>query len=95
MQKNAACGDDPTGVESGLNLRGEGLHGRYFRALGARVVSSAIWFVADVPKLTIGAAAGTTVEFTTDGSLLECLGRYWLDGSADEGVGLASGGGGG
>ena len=60
-----------TGVESGLNPRGVGLHGRYFRALGARVVSSAIWFVADVPKLAIGMAAGKTVEVETDGSLLE------------------------
>ena len=59
------------------------------------MVSSAIWFAADVPKLTIGATAGTTVEVTTDSSLLECLGRYWLDGSADQGVGLTSGGGGG
>ena len=84
-----------TGMEGRLNLRGVGLHGRYFRALGARVVSSAIWFVADVPKLTIGAAAGTTVEVSADGSLLEWLGRCWLDGSAGESVGLASGGGGG
>ena len=60
-----------TGVEGGLNLRGVGLHGRYFRALGARVVSPAIWFVADVPKLTTGMAAGKTVEVETDGSLLE------------------------
>ena len=74
-----------TGVESGLNLRGVGLHGRYFRVLGARVISSLIWFVADVSKLTI-VAAGTTVELVGDGSLLE-----WLDGSAGEGVGLASG----
>ena len=84
-----------TGMESGLNLRGVGLHGRYFRALGATMVSSAIWFVADVPKLTVGMAAGKTVEVETDGSLLEWLGRCWLDGSAGEGVGLASGGGGG
>jgi len=33
----------------GLKLRGVGLHGRSFGALGARVVSSAIRFVADVP----------------------------------------------
>ena len=84
-----------TGVEGGLNLRGVGLHGRYLRALGARVVSSAIWFVADVPKLTIGVATGTTVEVVADGSLLEWLGWCWLDGSAGEGVRLASGGGGG
>ena len=76
-----------TGVEGGLKLRGVGLHREYFRALGARVVSSAIRFVADVPKLTIGAAAGT--------ALLKWLGRWWLDGSAGEGLGLASGGGGG
>ena len=29
VQKNVACGDDLTGVESGLNLRGEGLHGTH------------------------------------------------------------------
>ena len=84
-----------TGVESGLNLKGAGLHGRYLGTLGARMVSSTIWFVADVPELTVGAAAGTTIEVTADGSLLEWLGRCWLDGSAGEGVGLASGGGGG
>ena len=82
-----------TGMEGGLNLRGVGLHGRYFRALGARVVSSAIWFVADVPELTIGVAAVTTVEVVVDGSLLEWLGQCWLDRSAGEGLGLASGGG--
>ena len=81
-----------TSAEGGLNLRGVGLHGRCLRALRARMVSSAIWFVADVPKLTIGAAAGTTVEVSADGSLLEWLGRCWLDRSAGEGVGLASGG---
>ena len=59
------------------------------------MVSSAIWCGADVPKLTIGVAAGTTVEVVADGSLLEWLGRCWLDGSAGEGLGLASGGGGG
>ena len=79
-----------TVMEGGLNLRGVGLHGRYLRALGATVV-----FSADVPKLTIGAAAGTTVEVATDDSLLEWLGWCWLDGSACEVVGLASGGGGG
>ena len=81
-----------TGTEGGLNLRGVGLHERCLRGLGARMVSSTIWFVADVPKLTIGAAADTTVEVSADGSLLEWLGRCWLDGSAGEGVGLASGG---
>ena len=81
-----------TGVESGLNLKGAGLHGRYLGTLGARMVSSTIWFVTDVPKLTIGAAAGTTVEVSANGSLLEWLGRCWLDGSAGESVGLASGG---
>ena len=53
------------------------------------------FFSADVPKLTIGSAAGTTVGVATDGSLLEWLGWCGLDGSAGEGVGLASGGGGG
>ena len=83
-----------TGVEGGLKLRGVGLHRGYFRALGARVVSSAIRFVADVPKLTIGAAAGMAVEVAADASLRKWLGRWWLDGSAGEGLGLASGGGG-
>ena len=76
-----------TGVEGELKLRGVGLHRGYFKALGARVVSSAIWFVADV---TIGAAADTVVEVAAGVSLPE-----WLDGSAGEGLGLASGCGGG
>ena len=59
------------------------------------MVSSTIWFVADVSKLTIGAAAGTTIEVAADSSLLEKLGRCWLDGSAGEGLGLATDGGGG
>ena len=37
-----------TGVEGGLYLRGVGLHGRFFRALRARVISSTTWFVAYV-----------------------------------------------
>ena len=57
------------------------------------MVSFAIWFVADVPKFTIETAAGTTIEVAAGGSLLELLGLCWLDGSADEGVALASGGG--
>ena len=48
-----------------------------------------------MPKLTIGVAAGTAVEVAADGSLLKWLGWWWLDGSAGEGWGLASGGGGG
>lgn len=59
------------------------------------MVSSAIWFVADVPKLTIGATAGMTVEVAADGSLLELLGGCWLEGTAGKGVGRISGGGGG
>ena len=62
----------------GLIWRGVGLHGRYFRALGAKVVSPAICFFADVPKLTVGAAADTTVEVAADDSLLEWLGRCRL-----------------
>ena len=42
-------------------------------------------FVADVTKLTIGVATDTAVEVATDGSLLEWLGRWWLDGSAGSG----------
>ena len=57
------------------------------------MISSQIWFVADVSKLTF-VVAGTTVELMGDGSLLEWLGRCWLDWSAGEGVGLASGDGG-
>ena len=45
-----------------------------FRALGARVVSSAIWFVADVLKLTIEVGASKPVEVGTDGCLLGVLG---------------------
>ena len=56
------------------------------------MVSTAIWLVADVPKLTIGTVAGMGVEVSADGSLLEWLGRYWLDGIVGKGVGLASGG---
>ena len=51
-----------TGVESGFNLRGVGLHALCLRALGARMVSSTIWFVTDVPKLTIGGAAGRRLK---------------------------------
>ena len=58
-----------TGMESGLNLREGGLHGRHFGTLGARVVSSAIWFVANVPKLTIEMAAGKTVEVDICGTI--------------------------
>ena len=58
------------------------------------MVSSAIRFVADVPKFTIEMAAGATVEVAADGSLLEWLGLCWLDESAGEGVALVSGGGG-
>ena len=68
-----------------------GLNRGHFRALGA----SEIWFVADVPKLTTGEAADAAVEVAADGSLLGWLGRFWLDGSAGEGLGLASGGEGG
>ena len=81
-----------TGMEGGFNLRGAGLHALCLRALGARMVSSTIWFVTDVSKLTVEAAAGTTVEVSANGSFLEWLGRCWLDGSASEVVGLASGG---
>ena len=35
------------GVEEGLKLGRERLQLGYFQALGARVVSSEIWFVAD------------------------------------------------
>ena len=45
--------------------------------------------------MTVGAAAGATVEFAADGSLLEWLGLCRLDGGAGEGVGLAKGGRGG
>jgi len=57
-------------VEGGLKLGRARLQLGYFRALGARVVSSTIWFVADVLKLTVGAEAGLAVEVVTDGCLL-------------------------
>ena len=68
-----------TGMEGGLNLRVGRLHGRYFRALGARVVSSAIWFVADVPKLTIGATAGMAPCWSgwVGVGWMGVLGRIW------------------
>ena len=37
------------------------------------MVSSTIWFVPDVLKLTAGVAAGPTVEVMTDGCLLGVL----------------------
>lgn len=41
------------GLEEGLKLGRERLQLGYFQALGARVVSSEIWFVADLLKLTV------------------------------------------
>lgn len=41
------------GLEEGLKLGRERLQLGYFHALGARVVSSEIWFVADLLKLTV------------------------------------------
>ena len=67
-----------TGMEGRLNLRGVGLHGRYFRVLGVQVISSLIWFIADTSKLTIVVAAGTAVEVVADGSLLEWAGFGWM-----------------
>ena len=62
-------------MEGGLKLSGVGLHRGYLRALGARVVSSAIWFVADVPQVGGGeVGTGTTVEVMAGGSLLEWMG---------------------
>lgn len=62
------------GVEGELKMEGMGLVLGCFRALGARVVSAAIWFVADVLKLTIGVAASMMVEVAADGCLLGVLG---------------------
>ena len=45
-----------TGVEGRFKIGGVELQLGYLRALRARVVSSAVWFVADMLKLTIGAA---------------------------------------
>ena len=84
------------GVEGVLKIGRETLQLRYFWALGARVVASAIWLVADVLKLTVGAAAGTTVEVAADGCLLELLSACWLGGVVGKGVkrvGQGSGGG--
>ena len=63
-----------TGVEGRFKMGGVELRLGYFRALRARVVSSTVWFVADMLKLTIGGPAGATVEVVTDGCLLEVLG---------------------
>ena len=49
----------------------------YFRAPRARVVSTAVWFVADMLEVAVGAAAGPTVEVATDGCLLGLLVAGW------------------
>ena len=63
-----------TGVEGGVKMGGVELQLGYFRALRARVVSTAVWFVVVMLEVeVVGAAAGPTVEVATDGSLLGVL----------------------
>ena len=63
-----------TGVEGGFKMGGVELQLGYFRSLRARVVSSAVWFVVDMLKVTIRVATGVMVEVATDGCLLGVLG---------------------
>ena len=49
----------------------------YFRALRARVVSTAVWFVADMLEVAVRAVAGPTVGVATDGCLLGLLVVGW------------------
>ena len=83
-----------TGVEGGFILEGVWLELGYFGALGAGMISSTIWFVADVLKLTIGAAASTTVEVVTDAFLTGVLRSWWWGGSCRGGARSAGRGGG-
>ena len=69
-----------TGVEEGVKMGGVELQLGYFRALRARVVSTAVWFVADMLEVAVGAAAGPTVEVATDGCLLGVLVAGWKGG---------------
>ena len=41
------------------------------------MVSTAVWFVADILEVAVGAAAGPTVEVATDGCLLGELVAGW------------------
>ena len=44
------------------------------------MITSTVWFVADVLKLAIGAMAGTVVEVAAYGCLLELLEAGWRGG---------------
>ena len=66
-----------TGVEGGVKMGGVELQLGYFRALRTRMVSFAVWFIADMPEVTIGAAAGPRLEVATDGCLLGVLSAGW------------------
>ena len=46
---------------------------RVLWALKARMVSTTVWFVADMLEVTVGAASGPAVEVATDGCLLGVL----------------------
>ena len=61
----------------GVKMGGVELQLGYFRAPRARVVSTAVWFVADMLEVAVGAAAGPTVEVATDGCLLGLLVAGW------------------
>ena len=78
-----------TGVEGGVKMGWVELQLGYFWALRARVVSTAVWFVADMLEVAVGAATGPTVEVATDGCLLGVLvaGRKGSVGSCAKGVG--------
>ena len=75
-----------TGVEGGFIKKEVWLELGYFGALGAGMITSTIWFVADVLKLTIGAAACTTVEVATDAFLSGVLRAWWWGGNCRGGA---------
>ena len=64
-----------TGVEEGFKIGGVELQLGYFRALRARVVSSAVWFVADMLKLTIGATQVRQLKSRQMAACWRCLVR--------------------
>ena len=82
------------GVEGELMVEGLELELAYFGALGARVVSSTIWFVADVLKKAVRAAAGVTVKVATDGCWGVLVAQWWFGSSGAKRVGRGSGEGG-
>ena len=78
-----------TSVEGGVKMGGVELQLGYFRALRAKVVSTVVWFVANMLEVAVGAATGPTVEVATDGCFLGLLVAGWKGsvGGCAKGVG--------